>query len=90
MFLDAECNVFGHICPVFFAAEIATETEEIRRIGRKNLKFAKMMRIVRRDDYRCQHCNKKLQDNEIEFDHIIPVSKGGSSEEHNIRLTCFG
>ncbi len=66
-----------------------TETEEERRIGRGHLGFAKMMRIVRRDDYRCQHCQKKLQDNEVEFDHIIPVSKGGSSEEHNIRLTCF-
>jgi 5-methylcytosine-specific restriction endonuclease McrA len=66
-----------------------TETGEERRMGRRRLSFAKMMRIVRRDDYRCQHCQKQLQDNEVEFDHIIPVSKGGSSEEHNIRLTCF-
>ncbi|MDR7231352.1 hypothetical protein J2X45_002447 [Caulobacter sp. BE264] len=88
-FSDGSCNIFGHICPVFFAAEAMTETEEQRRIGRGHLGFAKMMRIVRRDDYRCQHCQKKLQDTEVEFDHIIPVSKGGSSEEHNIRLTCF-
>lgn len=88
-FREGECNVFGHICPVFFAAEAMTETEEGRRIGRGRLGFSKMMRIVRRDDYRCQHCQKKLQDNEVEFDHIIPISKGGSSEEHNIRLTCF-
>lgn len=89
VFTDGECNIFGHICPVFFAAEVMTETEEERRIGRRHLSFAKMMRIVRRGDYRCQHCQKKLQDNEVEFDHIIPVSKGGSSEEHNIRLKCF-
>lgn len=88
-FSDGECNVFGHICPVFFAAEAITETEEERRIGRRRLNFSTMMRIVRRDDYRCQHCQKKLQDNEVEFDHVIPISRGGSSEEHNIRLTCF-
>lgn len=88
-FAEASCNVFGHICPVFFAAEELTETEQQRRIGRRALTFEVMMRIVRRDDYRCQHCKKKLLDNEVEFDHIIPISKGGSSEEHNIRLTCF-
>jgi HNH endonuclease len=88
-FTEAECNVFGHICPVFFAAEALTETKDTRRIGRRAVSFATMMRIVRRDDYRCQHCKKRLQDDEVEFDHIIPVSKGGSSEEHNLRLTCF-
>lgn len=88
-FTDAVCNVFGHVCPVFFAAEAMTETREERRVGRANLDFTTMMRIVRRDDYRCQHCQKKLRDTEVEFDHIIPVSKGGSSEEHNLRLTCF-
>lgn len=77
VFTDGECNIFGHICPVFFAAEAMTETEEERRMGRRRLSFAKMMRIVRRDDYRCQHCQKKLQDNEVEFDHIIPLSRGG-------------
>jgi hypothetical protein len=88
-FQEAECNIFGHVCPVFFAAESVTETQEARRIGRHQLPFATMMRIVRRDDYRCRHCKKRLRDDEVEFDHIIPVSKGGSSEEHNLRLTCF-
>jgi hypothetical protein len=88
-FVEASCNIFGHICPVFFAAEGMTETQEERRIGRHQPSFETMMRIVRRDDYRCQHCKEKLRDDEVEFDHIIPVSKGGSSEEHNLRLTCF-
>jgi hypothetical protein len=88
-FFEGECNVFGHVCPVFFAAEAFTESAERRRIGRRQLNFVTMMRIVRRDDYRCQHCKKKLIGDEVEFDHIIPVSKGGSSEEHNNRLTCF-
>ena len=88
-FVEGECNIFGHICPVFFAAEALTETQGERRIGRHQLAFKTMMRIVRRDDYRCQHRKEKLKDDEVEFDHIIPVSKGGSSEEHNLRLTCF-
>ncbi len=88
IFAEAECNVFGHICPVFFAAEASTETSTERRHGRY-ISFEVKMRVVRRDNYTCQHCEKHLKDNEVEFDHIIPISKGGSSEEHNIRLTCF-
>ena len=85
---EAQCNVFGHICPVFFAAESFTETSDARRRGRY-IPFKTKVRIVRRDNYTCQHCGKHLNDGEVEFDHIIPVSKGGSSEEHNLRLTCF-
>ena len=85
---DAECNVYGHICPVFFSAEASTETSTERRRGRY-ISFTTKMRVVRRDNHTCQHCGKHLKDDEVEFDHIIPVAKGGSSEEHNIRLTCF-
>lgn len=82
------CTVFGHICPVFFVSEDFTETAEARRRGRY-IPFNVKMRVVRRDNYTCQICRKHLRDDEVEFDHIIPLSKGGSSEEHNIQLTCF-
>lgn len=85
---DCQCSVFGHICPVVFNAEKITETTELRRSGRY-IPFKIKMRVVRRDNYTCLSCGKHLLDNEIEFDHIIPVAKGGSSEEQNIRLTCF-
>lgn len=85
---EMQCTVFGHVCPVFFVSEEFTETAEPRRRGRY-IPFKTKMRVVRRDNYTCQVCGKHLLDNEIEFDHIIPLSKGGSSEEHNIRLTCF-
>jgi 5-methylcytosine-specific restriction endonuclease McrA len=73
--------VFGHYCPVFFVNEPFTETKEQRRIGR-NISRSVMLRVVRRDNNQCQTCGRVLKDNEIEFDHIIPVAKGGSSEEH--------
>lgn len=85
---DMGCTVFGHMCPVFFVSEGYTETAEPRRRGRY-IPFEVKMRVVRRDNHTCQVCGKHLLDNEVEFDHIIPISKGGSSEEPNIRLTCF-
>lgn len=83
-----QCTVFGHICPVAFTAEAYTETTESRREGR-SISFPTRSRIVRRDNFTCQICGKHLKDDEVEFDHIIPLSKGGSSEESNIQLTCF-
>lgn len=88
IFKDGECNIFGHVCPVFFAAEAITETSTTRRRGRY-IPFAVKMRVVRRDNHTCQHCHKHLADYDVEFDHKIPIAKGGSSDEHNIRLTCY-
>jgi hypothetical protein len=82
------CNIFGHICPVVFVGEDITETSEERRRGRY-ISFHIKMRVVRRDNHTCQECGKHLRDDEVEFDHIIPFAKGGSTEEHNIRLTCY-
>ncbi|VAV83554.1 hypothetical protein MNBD_DELTA01-2077 [hydrothermal vent metagenome] len=88
MITDMQCNKFAHICPVVFVGESITETTEERRRGRY-ISFTTKVRVVRRDNYTCQICGKHLKDHEVEFDHIIAHAKGGSSEEHNIRLTCF-
>ena len=85
---DSSCNIFGHICPIVYVGEDISETSDARRRGRY-IPFAVKMRVVRRDTHTCQQCTKHLRDDEVEFDHVIPVAKGGSSEEYNIRLTCF-
>jgi HNH endonuclease len=79
---------FGHICPVVFSAETFTQTTEERRSCR-SVPARILMRVARRDNYICQICSTPLRDDEIEFDHIIPVARGGSSEEHNLRVTCY-
>lgn len=41
--------------------------------------------VYARDNGRCVDCGSNI---DIEYDHIIPVSKGGSSSENNIQLLC--
>lgn len=41
--------------------------------------------VWRRDKGQCVQCASKEK---LEYDHIIPVSKGGSSTERNIQLLC--
>jgi hypothetical protein len=82
------CHIFGHYCPVFFVAEPFTETGNLRK-GSRAIPFQTKLRVARRDNYTCQECGKGLREFELEFDHIIPHALGGTSEEHNVRLTCL-
>ena len=41
--------------------------------------------VCRRDKGRCAKCGSKQN---LEFDHIIPLSKGGSNRAGNIQLLC--
>ena len=84
---DINCKEWGHVCPVFMSQSGATETKEGRREGRY-IPREIMLKVVRRDSQLCQVCFKYVRDDELEFDHIIPVSKGGPTSVDNIRILC--
>src|SRR5206468_6967300 len=84
---DKSCRIFGHDCPVFHVAEPLTETRELRNISRSIPRIVQF-RVLKRENQICRQCGKSVQDGEVEFDHVIPWSKGGSSDESNVRLLC--
>jgi hypothetical protein len=84
---EISCNVFGHVCPVFVMAEGFTETQEDRYSGRV-VPRDMMLKVIRRDDYTCQMCHQHVRDDEIELDHMIPISRGGPTTVDNLRLLC--
>ena len=85
---EQACSIFGHICPVYIVNEPFTESRGARRIGR-GINSKTMIRVARRDNYICQSCGSgPLREKEIEFDHIIPYSLGGSSDERNVQVLC--
>lgn len=85
---EASCKEFGHLCPAYFVSEPFTETSTGRNRSR-NISHSTIIRVARRDNNTCQVCGKILLDREIEIDHIIPYSRGGTSDENNLRVTCL-
>ena len=84
---DVACRIFGHTCPVFFLQSGASETKEYRIEGRY-IPRKIMLKVVRRDGQICQSCRINVPDDQIEFDHIIPVAKGGPTSVDNLRVLC--
>jgi len=84
---EVGCKIWGHACPVFLVQSGATETKEGRRESR-SVPREIMLKVVRRDNHVCQLCHLYVPDNAVEFDHIIPFSRGGPTTLENIRLLC--
>ena len=53
-----------------------------RSLVSNELRFA----IYRRDNYRCRKCGRETQD--LEIDHIYPISKGGKTTYNNLQTLC--
>lgn len=45
--------------------------------------------IYTRDNYTCQYCRKVFTSNDLTFDHVIPVSRGGARNWDNIVTCCI-
>lgn len=46
------------------------------------------IRAMKRDRFQCTYCGAPGTDAELEIDHIIPVSRGGSNHMSNLTTSC--
>lgn len=44
--------------------------------------------VIERDGRSCFYCQDVLELDAITMDHIIPKTRGGSGEAHNLRVCC--
>lgn len=63
------------------------DTPESKELSRSRPRIPEQVRIEvwRRDGGKCAGCGSRER---LEYDHIVPVSKGGSTTTRNIELLC--
>jgi 5-methylcytosine-specific restriction endonuclease McrA len=54
----------------------------------QNVKFSRA-NIYARDNHTCQYCGKKCSTEDLTFDHVVPIVKGGDKSWKNIVTCCF-
>jgi 5-methylcytosine-specific restriction endonuclease McrA len=50
---------------------------------------AKREMIFERDQWICQYCGEKVNENNLTLDHYIPVSKNGKNTADNLKTCCL-
>lgn len=44
--------------------------------------------VYERDNYQCKSCGKTNHETDLNIDHIIPLSKGGTNDLSNLQTLC--
>jgi len=57
------------------------------RMPPRKVKFTRK-NIYKRDGNRCQYCGKKFKQEDLNLDHVIPVSRGGKDNWYNVVCSC--
>jgi hypothetical protein len=71
------------------AKQYRSELKSRRQKTRSYLKPSLRFKILHRDKYRCQTCGATAAGGaDLHIDHILPVSKGGTNHESNLRVLC--
>ena len=55
------------------------------RVVKRRVPDSMRAAVLVRDGGRCRRCRRSIK---LEMDHIVPVSKGGKTEESNLQILC--
>ena len=58
------------------------------RVPRREVRFTRR-NIFFRDRNRCQYCGKVFMQAELNLDHVVPLSRGGTSSWENVVCACL-
>lgn len=67
-----------------------TDTKKVKKPNSQRIiSGTTRQNVLMRDNYTCQICGATVKDGaKLEIDHIIPYSKGGTTDENNLQVLC--
>ena len=76
---------------VTFSIKLPSVCKLVKYVRVKNRNRVKFSRanIYARDKYNCQYCGKRFPTEDLTFDHVVPVARGGKKKWDNIVTACF-
>ena len=75
------------VIPIGFIPESKKNNKNKKE--RNNISSKLRFEVFRRDKFVCQYCGACGPNVELEIDHIIPVSRGGTDDKDNLKTACF-
>jgi 5-methylcytosine-specific restriction endonuclease McrA len=70
--------------------EYISKHKKRKKSNRKPISTKLRAKVMKRDNFTCQHCGKTVEDGvKLEIDHIIPVSLGGTNKMDNLQVLCM-
>lgn len=77
----------GTLIPISFIQD--SDKNKKNKKNREGISPKLRFEVLKRDKYVCQYCGACGPDVELEVDHIIPVSKGGTDDLSNLKTACW-
>jgi len=56
--------------------------------GERKMPAGIRAKVLTRDNHRCRWCGATATDARLHVDHIVPLSRGGMTEERNLQVLC--
>lgn len=79
------CSLYGGFRYYVGMRDRFTRASKVER-GRMRRKVKD--EVLRRDNYTCQFCNRRLEAGDLTIDHLIPIARGGLDEITNYVACC--
>lgn len=68
--------------------EQVLKNPDLYHMSSRSISNPRKKAVKKRDQYQCQLCQKKIEEDNLVIDHIFPFSLGGSNEKINLMSLC--